>query len=206
MEGAKDPISSGLALEAFLPAQHWERTRADAFIMGAGGSSVALCSYLVRPEHDGNRPARVFVSNRSPRRLEEMTEIHRKQAVDVPVSYVHTPRPEDNDEVLRGLAPGSLVANATGLGKDAPGSPITDAARFPATASPGTSTTEAISSSLSRRAARSRETRPRRRGRVAVLHLRLACRHCRGLSSPIPFQGSMFDELCHLAEKEKGRE
>jgi shikimate 5-dehydrogenase len=29
------------------------------------------------------------------------------------------------------LAPGSLVANATGLGKDAPGSPISDAAEFP---------------------------------------------------------------------------
>ena len=29
------------------------------------------------------------------------------------------------------LSPGSLVINATGLGKDAPGSPLTDAARFP---------------------------------------------------------------------------
>ena len=28
--------------------------------------------------------------------------------------------------------PGSLVVNATGLGKDAPGSPITDQANFPA--------------------------------------------------------------------------
>ena len=32
---------------------------------------------------------------------------------------------------LRRFAPGSLVVNATGLGKDAPGSPLTDAARFP---------------------------------------------------------------------------
>jgi shikimate 5-dehydrogenase len=40
-------------------------------------------------------------------------------------------RPEDNDALLAQLPPGSLVANATGLGKDAPGSPLTGAARFP---------------------------------------------------------------------------
>ena len=33
--------------------------------------------------------------------------------------------------MLRTLKPGSLVINATGLGKDAPGSPLTDAADFP---------------------------------------------------------------------------
>jgi shikimate 5-dehydrogenase len=44
---------------------------------------------------------------------------------------VLAPQPSDNDAVLAGLKPGSLVINATGLGKDAPGSPLTDAARFP---------------------------------------------------------------------------
>ena len=39
--------------------------------------------------------------------------------------------PADNDRALAGMAPGSLVVNATGLGKDAPGSPLTDAAAFP---------------------------------------------------------------------------
>ena len=33
--------------------------------------------------------------------------------------------------MLRRLTPGSLVVNATGLGKDAPGSPVTDAAVYP---------------------------------------------------------------------------
>ena len=32
---------------------------------------------------------------------------------------------------MAGLKPGSLVINATGLGKDAPGSPLTDEAVFP---------------------------------------------------------------------------
>ena len=37
----------------------------------------------------------------------------------------------DNDRLLAALPPGSLVVNATGLGKDAPGSPLSDAAVFP---------------------------------------------------------------------------
>ena len=41
------------------------------------------------------------------------------------------PQPSDNDAALVSLKPGSLVVNATGLGKDAPGSPLTDGARFP---------------------------------------------------------------------------
>lgn len=128
---ARDPISSGLALEAFLPDRHWERTRAEAFLIGAGGSSIALCAHLADRGRGADRPSRIVVSNRSPRRLDEMREIHYKLSVDLPVEYVHTPRPEDNDAVLARLAPGSLVANATGLGKDAPGSPLRDGAPFP---------------------------------------------------------------------------
>ena len=33
--------------------------------------------------------------------------------------------------IVNSLKPGSIVVNATGLGKDAPGSPLTDAAIFP---------------------------------------------------------------------------
>jgi shikimate 5-dehydrogenase len=60
-----------------------------------------------------------------------MKKIHDSHGIQVPVEYVLTPRPEDNDRVMQRLAPASLVANATGLGKDAPGSPITDAGVFP---------------------------------------------------------------------------
>ena len=204
--GAKDPISSGLALEAFLPAQHWELTGADAFIMGAGGSSVALCSYLVRPEHDDNRPCRLFVSNRSPRRLEEMREIHRKQPVDLPVSYVNTPRPEDNDQVLRMLAPGSLVVNATGLGKDAPGSPITGAAPFPRAGFAWDFNYRGNLVFLEQAKAGAREASLTvHDGWLYFIYGWLAVIG-EVFQRPIPFHGSVFDELCHLAEREKGRD
>ena len=205
MAGAKDPISSGLALEAFLPAQHWESSRADAFILGAGGSSVALCSYLVRPEHDGNRPARVYVSNRSPKRLEEMREIHRRQGVDVPVSYVHTPRPEDNDQVLRALVPGSLVANATGLGKDAPGSPLTSAAAFPVSGFAWDFNYRGNLVFLDQARGQSGERRLAvEDGWLYFIYGWLAV-ISEVFHKPIPLHGPVFDELCHLAEKEKSR-
>ncbi|MBE3069568.1 MAG: shikimate dehydrogenase [Planctomycetes bacterium] len=128
---AKDPITSGLALEAFLPARHWERTGAEAFILGAGGSAIAITWHLMKPEHGANRPSRIVVANRSTPRLEEMKRIHAHFGPGVPVEYHHTPQPEMSDRLVGGLRPGSLVVNATGLGKDGPGSPITDAAVFP---------------------------------------------------------------------------
>ncbi len=149
---AKDPITSGLALEAFLPRDHWRRTGAEALVLGAGGSAIAITWYLMRPERGANRPSRILVANRSTPRLEEMRHIHQRFGATVPVEYLHTPMilpslagggqnhvgqnhgvpsAATSDAILERLKPGSLVINATGLGKDAPGSPLTDAARFP---------------------------------------------------------------------------
>ncbi len=128
---AKDPITSGLALKAFLPAGYWKEREAEVFVIGAGGSSIAVTSHFMEQCTPGDRPARILVSNRSAPRLEAMQEIHRHINPGIPVEYRHCPRTEDNDTICNGLTPGSLVINATGLGKDAPGSPITNAARFP---------------------------------------------------------------------------
>lgn len=128
---AKDPITSGLALEAFLPARHWERTGAEAFVLGAGGSAIAITWYLMRPEHGANRPSKIIVANRSTPRLEEIRSLHQTFGSGVATEYHHTPEAEASDRIVSRLKPHSLVINATGLGKDAPGSPITDAAVFP---------------------------------------------------------------------------
>jgi len=75
---AKDPITSGLALEAFLPPGHWERTSGEALVLGAGGSSIAVTSFLMDPCHGANRPSRIVVTNRSTPRLEEIRRIHQR--------------------------------------------------------------------------------------------------------------------------------
>jgi len=128
---AKDPLTSGLSLEAFVERGHWGRTGAEVCILGAGGSSLALTTYLMKERSPEDRPRRIVVTNRSEPRLAAMREVHRKINPGIPIEYIHAPRPEANDEAVGRLSAGSLVVNATGLGKDGPGSPLTDSARFP---------------------------------------------------------------------------
>jgi shikimate 5-dehydrogenase len=128
---AKDPISSGLALDEFLGPNYFERTGAEIFAMGAGGSTIAITWHLANAARRGNLPSRIVISNRSSPRLEEIKRIHQKFLSAVPVEYVLAPRPEDNDAVVSTLKAGSLLINATGLGKDAPGSPLSDNVIFP---------------------------------------------------------------------------
>jgi shikimate 5-dehydrogenase len=128
---AKDPITSGLSLNAFLPEDHWRQTGAEAFVLGAGGSCIALTWHLMKKKHGANRPSKIIVSNRSQARLDEIRDFHRRLNSGVQTEYVLAPTTAANDAVCCSLKPGSLIVNATGLGKDAPGSPLSDAARFP---------------------------------------------------------------------------
>ena len=128
---AKDPFSSGLALDAFVPAGYFAGTDREVFIMGAGGSAIAIDWHFGRPERGDDVPARMVVSNRSPGRLETLAQIHDEAGNVTSLTTVHTPMAHDNDEVLASMAPGSIIINATGLGKDAPGSPLTNEGVFP---------------------------------------------------------------------------
>jgi shikimate 5-dehydrogenase len=50
---------------------------------------------------------------------------------DIEFEYHCNIVPEFNDELMGKLPPATLVINATGMGKDLPGSPITDRGLFP---------------------------------------------------------------------------
>lgn len=128
---AKDPISSGLSIDGFLPAGYFEGTGAELFSMGAGGSTIALTWHMMQRARGPDRPSRIVVSNRSQPRLDHIRAIHEAQHCDIPVEYRLAPQATDNDALLANLKPGSLVINATGLGKDAPGSPLSEAGTFP---------------------------------------------------------------------------
>lgn len=128
---AKDPVSAGLALDGFIPPGHFAKTNAELFSIGAGGSTIALTWHMMRAERGADRPSRIIVSNRSPARLDEIRRIHDELASGVPTDYVLALHQRDNDTIVSNLKPGSLVINATGLGKDAPGSPLTGNVGFP---------------------------------------------------------------------------
>ena len=128
---AKDPISSGLSLDGFLPKDHFANTGAELFSMGAGGSTIALTWHLMQEIHGENRPKRIVVSNRSQPRLIHIQKIHESLGSNIPIEYRLVKTAQDNDEILASMATGSVVINATGLGKDSPGSPLSNAANFP---------------------------------------------------------------------------
>jgi shikimate dehydrogenase len=129
---AKDPITVGRALESFLPEQYWRANpQAQVFIMGAGGSGIALSAHLMKKEHAGNVPSKIIISNRRAQRLSHCRQVHDKTGITTPVEYVQVTEPDTNDRILNDLPSGSLVVNATGMGKDRPGSPLSDRARFP---------------------------------------------------------------------------
>jgi shikimate 5-dehydrogenase len=128
---ATDPIAAGRSLGEFLPEDHWRKTSAEVLCLGAGGSAIAITVNLIRLAANSDGPARITVVNRSPGRLEAMRAIHARLNPATEIDYIENVDPRVNDRLVRDLPPGSLVINATGMGKDTPGSPITDAAEFP---------------------------------------------------------------------------
>jgi shikimate dehydrogenase len=132
LEGhAKDPITAGLSLEAIIDPGYFGRTGGHVLCLGAGGSAVATLLYIMNKPDKADRPEKFIVVNRSPGRLEHMKEMVDKLGTDIEVEYIHNANPRVNDDLMARLPDYSLVINATGMGKDSPGSPITDAGIFP---------------------------------------------------------------------------
>lgn len=126
---AKDPITVDLALNDFLPTDHFTRTGAAVVILGAGGSGTALSWALAeRPD----APSKITVTARTQDKLDHLREVHRQHGTrEGLIEYVVTTTPEEADALVAAAPAGSVIANATGLGKDRPGSPLTDAVVFP---------------------------------------------------------------------------
>ncbi|KYG89868.1 shikimate dehydrogenase [Metasolibacillus sp. FSL H7-0170] len=128
---AKDPISSGLALQRFIPEGYWQKHNGEVMLLGAGGSAIAISSYLLNKEKGNEIPKRMIITDLDNKRLEEIKHILQDVNSAANVAYHLTTSHEQTDELLSSLPANSLVINATGLGKDRKGSPISDKANFP---------------------------------------------------------------------------
>jgi shikimate 5-dehydrogenase len=128
---AKDPITAGLSLEAIIEPGYFGMTGGHILCLGAGGSAVATLLYLINKKQTADRPEKFIAVNRSPGKLEHMREMVAQFDTDIEVEYVHNSDPSKNDELMVQLPDSSIVINATGMGKDTPGSPVTDAGIFP---------------------------------------------------------------------------
>jgi len=127
---AKDPISSGLALEAFVPENFWKEKGGEVLLLGAGGSSLAMSMYFAQEKFGDNVPKRITIANRSEPRLLSAKAALQGLNDKIEFRFIHKPTPDGNDQLVAALPPCSLVVNATGLGKDAPGSPTTDSVSY----------------------------------------------------------------------------
>lgn len=106
---AMDTVAGPLALQAL----DWHGPA--ALILGAGGAGLALAVSL-----QGD----IVLTDISETRLEKVRRLTAARCERVAT-------PEDNDSLLAAMPSGSLIVNATGMGKDRPGAPITAHVRFP---------------------------------------------------------------------------
>lgn len=132
LEGhAKDPITAGLSLDHIIGRDYFARTDGHVLCLGAGGSGLATLLHLINKPDKSDRPTKFIAVNRSPDRLEHMRHMVGKYDTDIEVEYIVNSDPRQNDALMAALPEGSIVINATGMGKDTPGSPISDEGQFP---------------------------------------------------------------------------
>jgi shikimate dehydrogenase len=123
---AKDPLTAGLSLEEVLAADHFAGG-AEVLCLGAGGAGTAIGWYLGQR---GDTPARMTFVDVESDRLRHLREVLSAHAPSVGLRTL-TAAEADVAAELAALPSRSLVVNATGLGKDRPGSPLPETARFP---------------------------------------------------------------------------
>jgi shikimate dehydrogenase len=109
---AKDTVTAARALEHVVPAGFFDGG-GHVLCLGAGGAGGAIVAHLRTLG-----PERIVVTDRDPDRLARFED-------------VDTVLTADATDLLAALPPLSLIVNATGMGKDRPGSPLRDDAVFP---------------------------------------------------------------------------
>lgn len=126
--GANDVFSTQrVATELLLNSGNWLDGCRRAVILGAGGAGVALANtMLLDPEL---RCTEVIIVESNGSRADRISELVKAWDSKVPVSVIQSTGLAD--EVVKQSGVGSLIVNATGLGKDRPGSPVSRRVVFP---------------------------------------------------------------------------
>ena len=115
---ARDPVSAGRVVDRI-----WPDSEGSVVCLGAGGTALAIAHHLfaTRP------PVRFVCADPNGAAVERLVRV----APDSVEGHVGS---GPWDTLVGSAPPGSLVINATGMGKDRPGSPMTSAAQFPSRA------------------------------------------------------------------------
>ncbi|MEZ4557642.1 MAG: shikimate dehydrogenase [Caldilineaceae bacterium] len=172
---ATDPIAGGRSVQALLGDGYFGRSGGHVLCLGAGGAGTALSLHLATTPLPADRPQRIVLVDVDEARLTKAQHLLDGLDTDVHFEYLLSDDPTVNDRRMAALPEASLVINATGMGKDRPGAPVTGAGLFRAAASPGISTTGRLPTFYSTRP--TGDAPSHRRRRLDLLHPRLGRRH-----------------------------
>ena len=114
-----------------IDKDYFARTGGHVLSFGAGGSAIATLLHLINKRDKGDRPERFTFVNRSQGRLDHAREMVGSLKTDIEIEYIQNSNPTVNDGIMEKFPPHSVIINATGMGKDTPGSPITWEGKFP---------------------------------------------------------------------------
>lgn len=132
LEGhAKDPLTSGASLDAIIEEGYFGKTGGNVLCFGSGGSGVATLLHLINKKNKEDRPQKFTFVNRSQERLDHAKNTVGELKTDIDIEYICNSDPHVNDKIMEKFPPHSVIINATGMGKDIPGSPITWDGKFP---------------------------------------------------------------------------
>jgi len=128
---AVDPENCGYAIENFLPKDWWvQNNKSGILTLGGGGATIALLVYLLK--YASNPPIFVQIVEKRLDNLNHCAQlIERLNSKKTSVELIHSHDPLLCDQIISELPPYSMIINATGMGKDIPGSPVTNNVSFP---------------------------------------------------------------------------
>ncbi len=126
---ALDPLTSSLALEAILP----DAAPREFLVMGAGGAALALVQHLL--ERPTVQVPRLVITDVDESKLRAAADlVDERGHADATYVLECLDAGSNHDALVATMGAGSVLVNATGMGKDRAGSPLSSAARFPAQA------------------------------------------------------------------------
>jgi shikimate dehydrogenase len=125
---ASDPFAILKVARRLLTAsESWKNGPRAAIILGGGGAGVALADSLIHEKDLGC--TRVTIAEIDSERVLTLRSQISSWSPPFPVQVQLVKH--SSDDLVSGAGSGSLIANASGLGKDRPGSPISEFAVFP---------------------------------------------------------------------------
>ena len=134
-----DCLSTTLGLKDILDDDYWLNRSADLICLGAGGVARSLALSLLCDFQASSPlstlkkylPNRIVFVDIHRQQLESIKELLEPFLRRTSFEFLHQSDPAANDRLVEEAAQGSLIINATGMGKDRPGSPLTPAVVYP---------------------------------------------------------------------------